>query len=40
MPPAIDLKYFCAYNPSIGFKVSVDGANNLPATKVCLSPRP
>ncbi len=32
--PSIDLTFFCAYNASIGFKVSVDGANNIPSAKV------
>jgi len=31
--PAISLRYFCQYNPAIGFKVSVDGVNNIPPTK-------
>uniref|UniRef100_A0A7S1EJ12 C2 domain-containing protein n=3 Tax=Hemiselmis andersenii TaxID=464988 RepID=A0A7S1EJ12_HEMAN len=28
--PPTDLTYFCAYNPGVGLKAAVDGANNLP----------
>mmetsp|Transcript_47964 Transcript_47964/g.150467 ORF Transcript_47964/g.150467 Transcript_47964/m.150467 type:complete len:916 (-) Transcript_47964:1475-4222(-) len=28
-----DLTYFCLYNPAAGFRVCIDGANNLPTSK-------
>ncbi|KAJ1480735.1 hypothetical protein T484DRAFT_1809672 [Baffinella frigidus] len=28
-----NMLFFCTYNPDIGFRVSIDGANNLPVTK-------
>ena len=31
--PIIDLTYFSKYDPSIGFKVSIDGFHNSPETK-------
>mmetsp|Transcript_7339 Transcript_7339/g.16747 ORF Transcript_7339/g.16747 Transcript_7339/m.16747 type:complete len:488 (-) Transcript_7339:116-1579(-) len=31
--PFFDLTYFCLYNPAAGFRVCIDGANNLPTSK-------
>jgi hypothetical protein len=29
--PPLDLSYFCVYSSQVGFKIAIDGANNLPA---------
>ena len=29
-----NMLFFCTYNPDIGFRVSIDGANNLPVVRL------